>query len=279
MVAAERLGISAALLTPFEADGSVNLPVFASHARGVLERGASSVTIFGTTGEGASLSAAERLDGLRYLLEEGVLQEQVLLAVYACAVSDAVQQINAAIKLGVTNFLLVPPFYYKGCSDDGLFAWHSELLRTVPRNANFVIYHIPQVTGVPLSFELTERLAKNFRDQLIGVKDSSGDWEYTSGLLASSTLPVLVGDERQLHRAAALGGAGTITGMANIYPDRMRSIFESGTEDSELSNQVSRILKHPVVPALKSLVARDTGRKSWERVRAPLEPLGVGSCL
>ena len=273
MVDLERFGISAALLTPFKVDGSVDLRLFASHAKSVLRRGASSITIFGTTGEGASVSPVERLDGLRHLLDSGISPDQILPTIYASALGEAIQQIVDASETGVTKFLLVPPHYFKGCSDDGLYAWHEDLLRSAPRHSKFVLYHIPQVTGVPLSPSLIARLAEEFSDRLIGIKDSSGDWDNTLNFLDLISVPVLVGDERMLHHAVARGGAGAITGMANLYPDRMHRLFQSATEDVELSAEVGRIVVHPVIPALKAMLARNSENESWERVRAPLEPL------
>ncbi len=269
----DRFGISAALLTPFGADGSIDTRLLVSHAKSVLKRGASSVTLFGTTGEGASLTAAERSNGLKRLVDSGIPPDKIFQTIYASALGEAKQQIQNAFENGVMKFLLVPPFYFKGCGDDGLHAWHASLLNETPPDAKFVLYHIPQVTGVPLSRELVSRLAREFGDHLLGVKDSSGDWENASKLIGIDAVPVLVGDERLLHKAIALGGAGAITGMANLYPERLQRLFETAVEDSELSAEVTRIVAHPVIPTLKGLMARDSGDASWERVRAPLEPM------
>lgn len=269
----DRFGISAALLTPFRAGGSIDTPLFVDHAKSVLRNGVTSITVFGTTGEGASLTVSERRSGLKQLVDSGIPPEKILQTVYASALGEAKQQIQYAREFGVKRFLLVPPFYFKGCSDDGLFTWHADLLNDTPSDTKFVLYHIPQVTGVPLSPELILRLARGFRDRFIGVKDSSGDWENALKLLGLDAIPVLVGDERLLHKAIALGGAGAITGMANIYPERMLRLFETAVEDRELSADVSRIVEYPVIPTLKAILARDSDQTGWQRVRAPLEPI------
>ncbi len=269
----ERFGISTALLTPFAADGQIDLSLFAGHARSMLQRGASSITIFGTTGEGASVSAEERYDGLRFLISAGTPPEKIIQTVYASAVDEAASQVDAALKLGVSTFLLVPPFYFKGCRDDGLFDWHAQLVARTDPGSKFILYHIPQVTGIPLSANLVERLAIGFRGRMRAIKDSSGDWNTASKLLSMDVIPVLVGDERLLHRALARGAAGAITGIANLYPERMNQIFESATEDKELSAEVSRIVENPVIPALKALLARQCKKPSWTNTRAPLCPL------
>lgn len=270
----KKLGISAALLTPFSADGQIDFDRFVSHARKVLDNGAASVTIFGTTGEGASACPDERTAGLTRLVADGIPPDAIIQTIYANSVEEAVAQAGRGIEIGASNFLLVPPFYFKNCTDGGLLEWHAQLFAKVDPRAKFVLYHIPQVTGVALSAQLVGQLAARFPDRLLAVKDSSGSWENASDLLALNAIPVLVGDERLLHRAAAMGGAGAITGMANLHPDRMHRIFSSATEDSVLSAEVTRIVAKPVIPALKALLAQQTGDSGWMRVRAPLETLG-----
>ena len=255
----KKLGISAALLTPFSADGQIDFDRFVSHARELLENGAASVTIFGTTGEGASVSPDERRAGLTKLLAAGVAPDAITQTIYATSVDEAVAQAASGLEAGASNFLLVPPFYFKDCTDDGLLDWHAQLFAKVDSRARFILYHIPQVTGVALSPQLVGRLAARFPDQLLAVKDSSGSWDHATDLLSLDAIPVLVGDERLLHRAVAMGGAGAITGMANLYPDRMHQIFSTATEDAVLSAEVTRIVAQPVIPMLKALLAQQTG--------------------
>ena len=268
-----RFGISAALLTPFFDDGSVNSVGFANHAADLLSRGLGSVTAFGTSGEGASLSAAERLQGLKSLIEGGVPASKLVSAVYATSIHEGIEQVEAGHALGIRTFLLVPPFYFKGVGDEGVFDWHALLLSSCSPETEFVLYHIPQVTGVSLSPELVSRLVSVFPGRIRGIKDSSGDWDTAQSYLALDSVPVLIGDERLLHRGVALGAAGAISGMANLYPERMMKLFESGNEDADLSAEVTRIVSQPVVPALKAVLARQSGSEGWETVRPPLTTL------
>lgn len=271
----KKFGISAALLTPFSADGQIDFDQFVSHARKLLANGSASVTIFGTTGEGASVSPGERRAGLTKLVDEGIPPDAIIQTIYATSVDEAVAQAASGLEIGASNFLLVPPFYFKNCTDGGLLDWHAQLFAKMDPRAKFILYHIPQVTSIALSPQLVGRLAARFPQQLLAVKDSSGSWDNATELLALNTIPVLIGDERLLHRAAELGGAGAITGMANLYPDRMHRIYSTATEDALLSEEVTRIVAHPVVPALKSLLAQQTGDPGWVRVRAPLESLSA----
>lgn len=269
----EKFGISVAMLTPFEADGSLDATEFAAHALAVLEGGADGVTLFGTTGEGASLSAAERAEGLDAILRAGIPAAKITLAVYACALADAQAQIATGLAAGVTQFLVPPPFYFPAAEQDGLHAWYARLFETTDAAARIILYHIPQVTAVPLSADLVARLLAEFPGRVRAVKDSSCDWPTTESFLKIDGLPVLVGDERLLHRAAGMGGAGSITGCANLYPERLKRVFETGREDPALSAFISAIVAQPVVPALKAVQARASGNPVWENLRAPLLPL------
>jgi len=195
------------------------------------------------------------------------------LGVYACAAADAVAQVRQAVDLGVTRFLLLPPFYFKGVEDAGLYDWHAQVFAAVDPAARFILYHIPQVTQVPLSADLILRLAAAFPDRVVAVKDSAGIWDDTRVLIDSGRVPVLVGDERLLHRAAALGAAGSICGMANLHPERMIAIFETRAEDPALTSEVSVIVSHPVIPALKAAMVARTGNPDWAHLRAPLTPV------
>lgn len=271
----DRFGISAALLTPFTRDGPVDFELLVRHARAVLKNGAASVTLFGTTGEGASLSPSERRDGLQHLLSAGIPPGSILQTVSATSVDEAAAQTADGFALGISRFLLVPPFYFKDCRNDGLFEWHTQLFARTDPKIRFVLYHIPQVSGIALAPQLVGRLAANFPDRLLAVKDSSGSWETASEFLALKSVPVLIGDERLLHRAIAQGGAGAITGMANLYPERLRRIFETAAEDPALTAEVTRIVRQPVIPTLKALLARQSGEAGWETLRAPLQPLSA----
>lgn len=266
-------GISAALLTPFRADGSLNLPLFSEHARATLENGANGVTLFGTTGEGASIAFGERSEAISALIDSGVPSQAITLGACGSAIGDVAQQVRQGIEFGITKFLLMPPFFFKGLGDAGLFEWHARLVAASDKKAKFILYHIPQVTQVPISVELAKRLRKSFPDRILAIKDSAGQWDNTRELLESKEIPVLVGDERLLHKAAARGGAGSICGMANLHPQRMRDLFETQTEDKALSAEVDVIVSVPVIAALKQAMVAKTGDASWSNVRPPLQVL------
>ncbi len=272
-----RFGISVALVTPFQADGALDSAMLGDHARNMMDAGVDGVTLFGTTGEGASVGLAERRLGIDALIAKGIDPARIVLGVYGTAVADVAAQVEQGRASGITQFLLPPPFYFGDASDEGLFGWFKEIFEATDAQTRFILYHIPQVTRVPLSVDLVHRIVATFGDRVAAIKDSSGVWDNAKTLLEHNKLPVLTGDERLLHRAVAIGGAGSICGMANLYPKRVLRIFETGTEDPALTAEVNYVLSNPVMPMLKALVAKATSNPDWDRLRAPLVALDPGT--
>lgn len=264
-------GISTALVTPFDENNNLNHSLMLGHANHALKIGADGVTLFGTTGEGASLTQSERVAALAYFKEHGFEMARVTVAIYGNAIADAIEQAKAAFDHGSRKILLPPPFYFKGVSDTALRNWFIAVLAGLPEGMQVILYHIPQVTMVPLSPALVHGLQKDFPAQIVGLKDSSGNWENTAALLTNPDLAVLVGDERHLAKAGPLGCAGAISGMANICPNRLKDMIASGKNDEALFALVNAVVSLPVTPAVKSLVAHVSDDESWRRVRLPFE--------
>ena len=264
-------GVSAALVTPFAPDGSIDLSLASGHAKRVLDSGADGLTLFGTTGEGASIGINERCAMLEAIQTAGIAADKITTCIVACAMEQALQQARENISRGVRRFLLTPPFYFKGVSDEALFAWFAEFIEKLDQpNLQIILYHIPQVTGVGLSVSLIRKLKDKFEQQIFGVKDSSGVWTNCEKLLKNRDLAILIGDERLLARAAPLGGAGSISGMANLVPGRLSRIIKTGKEDVELSALVDEVVSHPVTPLVKAMVGAQYRESGWDRVRTPL---------
>lgn len=268
----ERFGLSAALTTPFDADGKIDVVRALAHARARLENGCSSVTLFGTTGEGSSIADAERAALLDAFVAGGFPASRIVVGVMQNAIGDAVLQAADALRRGCKAILLAPPSYFKNLSDDGLFNWFSAVLTGLGGDARgIILYNIPSVTAVELSIDLIGRLRAAFGSVIAGVKDSSGNWAYTEKLLAAhNDIAILIGDERDLAAGVRLGGQGAISGMANLFPDRLLRMINEGQDDPELVGAVQQLLNYPVTPAVKALVARHMRDPEWRRVRAPL---------
>jgi 4-hydroxy-tetrahydrodipicolinate synthase len=274
---ADRFGLSVALATPFAEDRQIDLPRFVAHGLQSLADGCASLTLFGTTGEGASLGLNERNRALGAMVGAGVdPKKQLVVGIAASSVEDAIAQGRAALMLGCPSFLLAPPFYFKNAGDEGLFDWFAAVLRGLgPQASNVILYHIPQVTSVPLSVELVGQLKKAFPNQVKGVKDSSGDWDNAQALLkAHPELHILIGDERLLAKAMQLGASGTICGLANIAPDYMQGPV-NGVEEPRVNAMIEVVLPYAVTAAVKLLIGQRRNEPViWSRMRAPLRSLG-----
>ena len=267
-------GLWCAMLTPIGRDGSVDHPRFVRHAQALLAQGVDGVAPFGTTGEGQSFSVAERANGLSALLAAGISPERVVAATGCAALTETIALTRESVQAGCARCLVLPPFFFKGMSDDGLFAWYAQVIEAVadPRLRVF-LYHIPQVSGIALSVDLVARLAAAYPGVVAGVKDSEGSWSNTSSLLERvPSLAILVGHEPHLPRLLRAGGAGTICGVANVYPDVVRALLSPSVtaEDEErIAKFISILFEYPFLPAFKAIVAAQTADAAWRAVRAP----------
>lgn len=272
-----RFGLSVALTTPFRADTSIDLERLVNHAEWCLGHGSDSVTLFGTTGEGASIGLAGRQQMLGALAGRGIAARDIVAGVAAASMHETVEQARLALDFGCKALLLAPPFYFKGVSDDGLFKWFAHVFEALgPKVRDVILYHIPSVTAVGVSPDLIARLRAAFPGVVTGVKDSSGDAANTQTLLERhGDLAILVGDERQLGAAVRKGAQGTICGMANFAPQLIRPVAIEGRDDPRVTQIVDMILALPVTPAVKALVAHRLGDPEWLHARPPLEALSA----
>ena len=275
-----RFGLGVALVTPFARDGSVDLARLVAHARRCLDEGCSTLTVFGTTGEGASLGSGQRAAMLEALDDAGIeLRTCVLAGVAAASVEDAAAQANQLYDAGGRGILLAPPFYFKGVGDEGLFRWFASVIERCRDPRDVVAYHIPSVTAVPLSSTLVGRLKRAYPGVVTAVKDSSGEWSSTERLLADHPdLHILVGDERLLARAVRHGGSGAINGFANFCARTLLPMVERGTEVPGIAELVEVLLRYPVTPGVKAIVAHRFRDDGFLAVAPPLVPLDRASC-
>ncbi|NLS19438.1 dihydrodipicolinate synthase family protein [Rhizobium sp. P40RR-XXII] len=271
----ESFGLSAALATPFDTDGEIAIAGVIEQAKHCLANGCKSVTLFGTTGEGASIGMQERKQVLAAMIAADIAPEQIVMGVLVDAAEDAAAQAGQALAQGARNILLAPPSYFKNVSDDGLFKWFAAVFTMLGTHArDVIVYNIPSVTMVPLSISLVGRLRTAFPDIIVGVKDSSGDWSYTEELLKThGDLIILIGDERHLARGVRLGGQGAISGMANLLPREVQAMAEKGIDDANVERFVEQLLNYPIIPSIKAILARLTEDDSWLAVRPPLVPI------
>ena len=276
MESTREFGLSCALALPLHDDGSIDYRLLVTHARSCLAAGCSSVTVFGTTGEGPSISLAERAKMVGALLAGGIdPRTEIIGGVASAWMGEAIEQIRILQDSECGRILLAPPYYFKGVREDGLYDWFAWVLEKIAgRFVGAILYHIPSVTQVPLSVGLISRLRAAFPGVIIGVKDSGGDWPFTESLLGvHADLSILIGDERHLAAGVRLGAKGAISGLANLHPDVLLPLIDKGQDDTRVTDLVTTILKYPVTPAVKALLAHRSGNNRWLNVRPPLEKL------
>jgi 4-hydroxy-tetrahydrodipicolinate synthase len=270
------------VITPFKADGSPDAPKLLKQCKW-LEANGVGQAIFGTNSEANSMSAPQKMSTLTTLIEGGLNPDHLMPGTGATSIDATVNMTRHAVNHKCAGVLMLPPFYYKDVSDDGLFAYFSEVIQKVGSAAlQIYIYNIPPVTKINLSLSLLERLAKEYPKTVVGMKDSSGDWSYTESvikLLAPSGFRVYAGSEVFLMRALRAGGVGCISATANVNPKAISDLAahwrESNADERQASlDQVRGIFaKYQMIAGMKTAVAHYTNDPEWLRVRPPLMQL------
>jgi 4-hydroxy-tetrahydrodipicolinate synthase len=274
-------GVIAAAATPIGPDLAVDLERLIDHCRHLLsEGGCDGINLLGTTGEATSFSAEARIAAMRAIAKSGLPLDRFMVGTGASALDDAVRLTAEAKALGFAGALLLPPFYYKGIDADGLVAYvEAVIARVGAADLPLYLYHFPQNSGVPYTIEIVTRLRERNPKVLLGLKDSSGDLDYSAAL--ASRLPgfaVFPSAEGALGRAKELGFAGCISATANVTgPFAQRAWSSSGADASEgLAQAVAiraAIAQFPLVASVKATVALLKGEPLWRRVMPPLSAL------
>ena len=279
------LGVWCAMLTPVTPTGLLDGALFSEHAAMLLRRGVDGLAPFGTTGEGQSFSVAQRRAGLEALLAAGIAPSRIVPGTGCAAMHDTIGLTRHAIESGCRGVLVLPPFFFKNIGDEGVVTSYRRLIEGVGDNRlRIYLYHIPQVTGMPIGHPAIERLVAEFPDVIAGVKDSAGNLEHSLALVRRfPTLNILVGNELHLPDLLAAGGAGTICGIANLYPERLRRLHDART-DAERREQLAFLRElfaalepHSLMPAVKTIRALLGGELRWLNVMPPLVALDDAS--
>ena len=264
-------GLSVAIATPFDKKNKIELSEFRNHISYLLKYNIKSFTFFGTTGEGPSISLKEKIKSLEYLLSHELKTKQTYVSIIQSSYKTAKLEIESYNKLGIKNFLVSPPFFFKELHKDALESWFTNLFNSISNQNSILLYNIPQITKIRIDAELIRRLQDQFSDNFVkGVKDSSGDIEQTYKFLEHNSIVTTVGDERLIAKVLKLGGDGSICGLSNIYPKEILDIIENKQENPSINKIVNKILNFPVVPAIKTLLYLKTKNKIWLNVRPPL---------
>ena len=275
-------GVLAASLTPFHPDLSLAHDAFSEHIRWLLSNGCDAALLFGTTGEGLSLSVNERVNGLETALSADLPAKRLLVGAGALALPDAVRLTQEATRREVGGVLILPPFHYRQISSEGVFQFYDRLIQDVgDRDLRLYFYHFPELSGVPIPFNVIQRLQDTYPEQIAGIKDSSGEWDHTEALCREFPgLQVFSGTERLLLPVLNANGAGCISATANVTAPlaaKVLAAWQAGNAPSPLQEQLTgfrtAFASLSTIPALKYLLSLQYRSPEWSTVRPPLTPL------
>lgn len=266
-------GLWVALATPLLNDGSIDTAEMARHAKSLLDQNCDGIVLFGTTGEGTSFAAAERLAATEALLKSGIPAAQIALGTGCPAITDTIALTRGMLGLGLTHALILPPYFYRDASDEGIGdAFSAVIEKLADPKLRVTLYHIPQVSGVAIAPAVAARLRARFGAVVAGLKDSSADFaQFRAFRAGAPDLAILVGNEADIGRALAEGGVGTICGMANMVPALVRAMFAASLGEEAMKAALG-LMRAPFMSVMKSTLAAQTGHAGWRNVRAPLTP-------
>jgi 4-hydroxy-tetrahydrodipicolinate synthase len=273
-------GVLSPVITPFGRDYSPDAGRFVRHCKWLLKSGCAGLAVFGTNSEANSMSVSEKRKLLEALVAGGVPAAALMPGTGHCALSDSIEMTRAAVELGCAGVLMLPPFYYKGVPDEGLYRNFAEVIERVgDERLSLYLYHIPPVAQVSISLALIERLLAKYPGTVAGVKDSSGDWANTKAMLdnfAKGGFDVFAGSEVFLLDNMRNGGKGCITATGNINPGPIANVYKNwrSAQADQLQAGITAtrkiVQKQPMIPALKSAVAHFGNDAQWKTCRPPL---------
>ena len=270
-------GVITASLTPMHEDFSVDHKRLISHCRWLLDQGSDGIALLGTTGEANSLSIKERMQILDAVVDAGISPFRLLVGTGCCAFPDSVELTRHALEYKVGGVLMLPPFYYKEVSDNGLFASFANIIERIGSDAlRIYLYHFPKMSATPLSHNLIEELLKHYPSVVAGIKDSSGDWNNMRTM--TDRFPgfrVYAGTEQFLLDILRIGGTGCISATTNVTIPLAARVYTMRDREiaNELQQQLTKIRldlqQYSFIPALKALTANRTGDEDWNFMRPP----------
>ncbi len=276
-------GVIAPNLTPFNDDLSIAMDLYTRHAAALLDGPCVALAPFGTTGEASSVASSERIAVIEAMVGSGIDPARLIPGTGLTNLPETVALSQQMLDLGAAAIMTLPPFYYKGVSEDGLYDYFAELISRIDRpNCRIFLYHIPQVSGVGLPVSLVKRLKQAFPDEIAGIKDSSGQDDNTLALLSIGDLVVYSGSELPILKTLPQGSPGCISATANLNGGDIARVIDHLAEGRhEAAAKLHALVRqtrltfqdYAPIPAQKRLLAIATGDARWANVRPPLNPL------
>ncbi|MBS0626104.1 MAG: dihydrodipicolinate synthase family protein [Verrucomicrobia bacterium] len=258
-------GIYAAVLTPLKKDLSCDVEKLVQHSLGLIEKGCQGVALFGTTGEGPSFSTRERIDVLLRAVALGLDPKKILFGNAASSIDDTVEAAKAVCSVGCAALLAAPPCFYKNVKEEGVVSFYREIIRrSGDGRLKVILYHIPQFSGVPMTIPIIEKLVSEFSETIVGLKESEGNLPLAKAAIERfKNLMIYVGSEKMIVDAVRAGGAGSICGLANLYPELICSLLQKEVNPPEIDQIFQGLKGLDFIPALKAELR-------WHDVRPPL---------
>ena len=278
-------GVFSASLTPINEDCSINLNLFLSHCQWLLKQNLTGLAIFGTTGEANSFNVDQKIQALEFLIDNNIKPNQLMPGTGQCSISDTVRLTKKCSFLKVPAVLVLPAFFYKGVTDEGIIEYYKRIIEEVGDNAlQYILYHIPQISGVPISFNVIEKLIKSYPHNVVGLKDSSGDIDNMLKITKLfSDFSLFSGNDSLALKVTKHGGAGAITATSNISGRLLSFIINNYKKEALIDNfQEFQLLQeeirqtlttHEPVSALKAFMSVRYNKDEWNRINPPLHKI------
>ena len=275
-------GVYSAALTPINEDYSINLNLYLSHCQWLLNQNLTGLAIFGTTGEANAFNVDEKIQALEFIIDNKINPNQLIPGTGQCSMKDTIRFTKKCSSLNVRAVLVLPAFFYKNVTDEGVIEYYKRVIEEVgDNNLQYILYHIPQTSGVPISFEVIERLIRLYPNNVVGMKDSSGSLDNMLKVTKFfSGFSLFSGSDSLALKVTKHGGAGAITATSNISGRLLSFIINNYKDETLIDNfQELQVLQekirqtlftHEPVSALKAFLSLRCGENKWNRVTPPL---------
>lgn len=277
-------GVWCPTLMPLDADLNPDVGRYIEHCRWSLDEGCHGLVMFGTTGEANSFSVEERISLLDAAIDAGIPGDRMMVGTGCSALTDTIKLTRHAVDRGALGILMLPPFYYKGASDEALAVSYDQVIRGVgTKDFKLVLYHIPQISGVPITTALVDLIKERHPETLAGIKDSTGDWGHSKMLIERYTdLAVFPGAEDLVAAGLSVGGAGCISAGCNVNARAIRALYDEALAGNDITARHAEVdgirktlQRYDLIPAMKQMIADAKGDPGWSRSRPPLMPLSA----
>ena len=277
-------GVFTANLTPLKEDLSVDYPALIAHCNWLLDNGSDGIALLGTTGEANSFTMEERMEMIDKIIESGISGNRLMAGTGCCAFPDTIRLTKFAVERGIGGILMLPPFYYKQVNDKGLAKYFDLIINGVKdERLKIYLYHFPKMAGVGFSTPLIKHLVKEYPNKVVGMKDSTGDFEHMKEIINEFPgFKLYAGTEKYLLDILKIGGAGCISATANVTLPLTAKVYKTwkeGKNAAELQSYLTQVRMTfeglPFTGALKSLLGHLNYGDAWKHVRPPNTIVGV----